>query len=342
MMWFGVLYGSIWFHFLAIAAAFVILFRGADLFVDAAVGISENLHLPRMLVGIIIVGLGTTAPEITVSVISAMRGESAFALGNALGSVVVDDGVALALAALLAPTAIIVDKVLLKRSGLFLILAAILAYILGFNGMISRLEGALLVLALFVYWTWSILAERKDRKNREPMELPKDAMPLNKCFLLFFIGLIGVIAASYAIVGSSEKVAHYFGVPEVIIGLTILAIGTSLPEISTAIVAARKGEGEISVGNILGADILNLLWITGVSSVVNPIDIRGENIELNLIFTRIPQVPSVHFGYIWTFIMFLTMLGILRSGYKLGKREGVILLVLYAIYFYMNFSMFAG
>ncbi len=338
-MWAEILYSSIWFHLAVIAAAFVILFRGADLFVDAAVGISENLHMPRMLVGIVIVGIGTTAPEITVSIISAMRGKSEFALGNALGSVIVDNGVALALAAILAPTLILIDKVIFKRNGYFLMAVACFTYILGFDGLITRFEGILLVLTLIGYWVWMFLAERSDKKKRTPPP-EADQAGIGRHVFNFLLGLAGVIMASYAVVGSAEVVALHFGVPEVIIGLTIIAIGTSLPEISTAIVAARKNEGEIAVGNILGANILNLLWIIGVSSLVNPIDIRGDRIDVGLVFTRLHDIPSVHFSFLWMFVLTFIMLAMMRTGYSLRKREGIILLALYAIYFYMNFSMF--
>lgn len=340
------LFSNIYISFFALLVAFALLVKSADIFVDSAVGISNDFGIPRMIVGIIVVGFGTTAPEIAVSVISAIRGNSEFALGNALGSVIVDDGVALALAALTAPAVIFVDKKILKTTGIFLITIDIIAYILAFNGIINRIEGSVLVLLLIVYFLIIINNEKKRRQeNKTSMmeeEIPEVKGKFTKHILMFALGLAGVVIASHIIVNSAEHIALHFGVPNVIVGLTIIAIGTSLPEISTAVIAARKGEGELAAGNILGADILNILWIVGVSSVVNPIDVSDKMIDVSLFGIEFNQIPSVHFSFIWMFIIVLTMLVLMRIKYSLTKMNGIILLTLYLIYFYMNFSMFAG
>ncbi len=337
---------SIFFQFATLIFAFAILFKSADLFVDSAVGISNDFGIPRIVVGIIIVGFATTAPEITVSIISAAKGKSEFALGNALGSVIVDDGIALGLAAILAPAAIMVDKRTLKTTGIFLLAVILLGYLLGFNGVFGRLEGSLFVLILLGYWGSMVWAERKrkakgfDISQDFPEISGHDKKPLSKHIIQLLIGLAGVIAASHLVVWSAEKIAIFYHVPEVIIGLTIIAIGTSLPEISTAIIAARKGEGELSVGNILGADILNILWIIGMSSIVNPIDVRHDKVHLSIFGFDFGIVGSIHFSFVWVMIIVVTMLTMMRTGYKLKKSEGIILIAMYAVYLLMNYSIF--
>ena len=338
------LLNNIYFNFALMIVAFLILVKSADLFVESAIGISNDFHIPRMIVGIIVVGFATTAPEIAVSVISALRGNSEFALGNAIGSVIVDDGVALAMAAIVAPTVIFIDKKIMKTTGIFLLSVAIITYVLAFNGIINRLEGMLLVVILLSYFTFIFVSEKKRHKikteeiSKSKLEIEKPN--IKKHAILFFIGLTGVIFASHLIVTSAEQIAIFFKVPNVIIGLTIIAIGTSLPEISTAIIAARKGEGELAVGNILGADILNLLWIIGISSIVNPINVISDKISVSLFSLKFHDIPSIHFSFSWMFIIVITMLVLMRLGYNLKRWKGYLLLSLYSIYFYMNFSMF--
>ncbi len=338
---------SIFFQFATLIFAFAILFKSADLFVDSAVGISNDFGIPRIVVGIIIVGFATTAPEITVSIISAAKGKSEFALGNALGSVIVDDGIALGLAALLSPVVIMIDKRTLKTTGIFLISVILLGYLLGFNGIFGRIEGVVFVLLLFAYWFAMVLGERRRRKQGIDItqDFPEisgyDKKPLHKHIIQLLIGLAGVVGASHLVVWSAEKIAIYFHVPEVIIGLTIIAIGTSLPEISTAIIAARKGEGEISVGNILGADILNILWIIGVSSMVNPIDVRADKVHIALLGHDFGVTGSIHFSFVWVILIVAAMLIFMRTGYRLRKQEGIALICMYLVYLLMNYSIFA-
>ena len=325
------LFENIFFNFFAMAAAFVFLFKSASFFVDSSVGIAETLRLPKMIVGIVLVGFATTAPEIAVSVQSAYLGYPELAFGNAIGSVICDDGVALALAAIVAPIAISIDKKILRTAGLFLVFIDILAYVLSLNGKISRMEGSVLVGLLIGYIIFVIYNEKRKRSipdsgeliNKETEDLPE--YKLKKYIMLFIAGLAGVIITSRVVVWSAVNIAEFYNVPEIIIGLTIVAIGTSLPEISTAVTAALKGEGEIAVGDIVGADILNILWIIGVSAVVRPIHLE----------TRI-----VHFSFLWMFLIVGTMLISMRIGYKLRKSSGVILLVMYFVYIFTNIKFF--
>lgn len=314
--------------------SFAILFKCADYFVTGAVGIAQVTRIPKMVVGIVLVGLATTAPEFGVSVQAAFLGHPEIALGNAIGSVICDDGVALALAAILSASVILINCRLLQTAGLFLLSIDILAYLLARNGTIGRVEGGIFVLILGLYFIFII-------KNRslsigvhqdQPREKEEDSYPqsrkishLKKPIFLFIAGIGGVILASRAVIWASIGIARHFSLSETIIGLTIIAIGTSLPEISTCITAARKGEGEIAVGDIIGADILNILWIIGVSSIVNPIQVDLE---------------VINFTFPFMIFIVAVMLVSMRLGCRLTKPKGVLLLGLYGLYFFLTLTLF--
>jgi cation:H+ antiporter len=324
----NVIIDNVYFNIFVLLGSFYILFKCSDYFVESAAGIASYYNLPKMLVGIIIVGFATTAPEIAVSTQAAYLGHPEIAFGNALGSVIADDGIALALAAIVAPAAIAITKDILKTAGLFLIGIDILAFFFALNGRISRLEGMVLVLLLVCYMIFVIYAEKRRKLHLlEIEELPggKDQINLKRLLILFAIGLVGVIVAARLVIRSSLIIARSFNVSETIIGLTVIAIGTSLPEISTCIVASLKGHGEIAVGDIVGADILNILWIIGVSSIVKAIELDR--------FT-------VLFSFVSMFVVVGTMLGSLRANYQLTRANGIVLLFLYLVYLYLNYRFF--
>jgi len=296
----------IYLYFGALIVSFALLFRSACLFVDGATGMARILNISKMVIGIVLVGIATTAPEFFVSVISAFLGKPEFALGNAVGSVICDDGIALALAALLAPAAILINCRVLKVVGVFL-----LAYIL----LLRRREFR------FEQNSPRITDTGKERERISSA----DRSLLKRLLLRFMLGLAGVIASSYIVVWAARHIAEYFSLSETIIGLLVLAIGTSLPEISTCITAAIKGEGEIAVGNIIGADILNVLWIIGVSAVVNPITV---------------ELKVMNFSFPYMILIVLVMLISMRIRCRLGKVKGLILLALYALYVFLALRLF--
>ena len=326
----------IYFYLAALIVSFAILFKCADFFVEGASGIARVMNLSKMVVGIVLVGMATTAPEFCVSVIAAFLGHLEISLGNAIGSVICDDGIALALAAILAPTAILVNCRILKTTGLFLLSIDILAYLLAKNGTIGRIEGISFIFILGIYFIFILRKQRfsfnKDNHDTDSSnEKKKNSSPIKKALLkkyiyLFIGGVIGVIFTSRLVVWAAVNIAEYFSVSKTIIGLTIVAIGTSLPEISTCITAALKREGEIAVGNIIGADIFNILWIIGVSSIVNPI-----KVELDII----------NFAFPFMILIVFTMLVAMRIGCRLGKLKGLVLFGLYIVYFFLTLKLFA-
>jgi cation:H+ antiporter len=323
----------IYLYFAVLILSFAILFKCADWFVKGASSIAEVLNVSKMIIGIMLVGMATTAPEFFVSIIASYIGHPEIALGNAVGSVICDDGIAMALAALLAPAAILINCRTLKAIGLFLLSVDFLAYFLARNGQIGRGEGFVFILILAAYYIFMIRSHRSNifRTDQENERLGKGHSSslrkgqLKKPVLFFIGGIAGVIITSRVIVWSAINIAKFFRISEIIIGLTVVAIGTSLPEISTCITAALRREGEIAVGNIIGADILNILWIIGIASLVNPIKV---------------EVQVVNFTFPFMILVVTTMLIAMRIGCRIGKIKGLILLALYLVYLFLTLSLF--
>ncbi len=315
--------------------SFALLFKCADFFVDGACGIAKILSIPKLIIGIVLVGLATTAPEFGVSVYASFLGKPELALGNAIGSVICDDGVALAFAAVLTPVAILVNCRMIRIIGVFLLSIDFLAYFMARNGILGRAEG-LVLLGLLVFYFFLIFKNPNFRFHTEELDescsienkansLRSKYTELRRPAIYFLMGLVGVVLTSRAVVWAAESIALHFAVSEIVIGATIVAIGTSLPEISTCITAALKGEGEIAVGNILGADVLNVLWIIGVASVVRPISV---------------DLDIINFAFPYMILIVTVMLVLMMIGCRLAKIKGVILFLLFIIYILLTLKLF--
>lgn len=322
--------------FLVMILSFAVLFKCADWLVDGASALARILNIPKMIVGIVLVGLATTAPEFGVSVVSAFLKHPEIALGNAVGSVICDDGIAIALAAILAPSAIMINCRILKTASVFLLSIDVGAYLLAKNGTVGRAEGLLFIFVLCLYFIFILKYQRSDfsisgqeigKENRgEEVSFLEKKARLKKPLLLFFVGIVGVFITSRGVLWAAIRIARHFDISETVIGLTVIAIGTSLPEISTCITAVLKGEGEIAVGDIIGADILNILWIIGMSAIVRPIEVEKE---------------VINFAFPYMILVVAIMLGAMRIGCRLGKAKGLLLLALYIIYIYLTLTFFA-
>jgi len=317
----------IYLYFIVLAVSFLVLFKCADFFIDGSVGMAHVFRIPKLTVGIVFVGLATTAPELAVSVQAAFLGHPEISLGNAVGSVITDDGVAMALAGILASTAIIVNCRVLRIVGAFLLAVDFFAYFLVRNGVVSRGEGVILLILLILYFAVIILMQKskkgflsvpKEQSVVKELDDKEDRRKMiRKCVFLFLAGIIGVIITSRIIIWSAVNISRYFSISETIIGLTVIAIGTSLPEISTAVTAAVKGEGEIAVGNILGADVLNILWIIGMSAVVRPINV---------------EAGVVRFTFPYMILIVTVMLASMGIGCRFGRIKGALLIFFYVVY----------
>ena len=309
--------------------AVLILWKCADWFVEGAVGVAERMHVPQMLVGMVLVSMATTSPELMTSLMAALKGRPETALGNAVGSVVIDASVALGLAAVLSVVPLKADPGIFRSSAVFLLFVIASAFIFTLNGELGRVEGMLLVGMYLIYTTYSYLQvkRRKEELGIEPEEIKEEvhlieekiaAMSMQKIGLLFGVGFVGVMFGSHLLLLGAEGIAARIGMSNVVMGLTVTAIGTSTPEIATCVASARKGAGGIGVGNILGADILNICWVAGLSAIAHPL--AAETVDIYFMF------PAV-------FIIVGTMLLMLRQGYQLSRANGAVLLGL-ALAFY--------
>jgi len=320
---------------LCIIASVAILWKTADWFVEGAVGIAEKLGVPHMFVGLVIVSIATTSPELMASLLAAIEGRPEMALGNAIGSVSFDAGVALGLAALLSSKPLVADPGIFKSSAIMLIAVFILAFIMSLDGTLARQEGALLVGCYVVYISITYIYLSRLRKageavvpaeelELEEIEAELGQMSTGKIALLFAVGLLGVLLGAKLLLAGAVGLAEAFGVPNVIIGLFVVALGTSVPEIATCVTSALKGKSGIGIGNIIGADILNICWVAGLSATANPLSAPKE--------TMYVMFPGV-------FVIVIAMLGMLWHRYSLNRVHGVILLLLYVVYAIITFSI---
>jgi cation:H+ antiporter len=305
----------------ALLLSFVILAKSADVFVDCAVDLAYALKIPKLIIGIVLVSLATTAPELSVSFISAIRGKPQMALGNAVGSVICNGGLALGLTGFFALAAIHITPTVLRLSGSFLILVQIVLFLFILPDLVlTRPEGLILVV-LFVFYTYLLLTGAKrgkfplDEDFSDAKKLLKYSMPV--ICLIFTAALAGIILASEMIVSSATVIAKSFGIPEAVIAMTLVALGTSIPEVATCVVAAKKGHGAVAVGNILGANIMNICWVAGASAMANDLAISRK--EFNFMFPAMFAVMAV-------------MLGLLWHKKRITRKKSAVLLTLYALY----------
>ena len=309
---------------------FFLLIKGADIFVSGASNISKKLGIPSVIVGLTIVSLGTSAPELAVSVISSIEGSNEIAVGNVLGSNLFNTLMVLGVTTIIM--ALTIKKSDIKRDFSINILVTILLLILTFTTLpggednyISRLDGIILLIGCISYIIYLILSVKVGKTTSENIheELALEStneVNIFKSILKLIIGVAGIIIGGQLVVDSATFIATSLGMSEKLVGLTIVAVGTSLPELVTSVVAAVKGEEDIALGNILGSNIFNILLIIGLSSAISPIAVSH-----NLIFDFV-------FLIVVTLIIGI-MIFINKSEEKrFGKKEGIILVVFYAIY----------
>jgi len=311
-----------------IILSFVVLFKSADIFVEASVGLAERFRVPRLVIGIVLVSLATTAPELTVSLMAALRGNPEIALGNAIGSVICDDGLALGLAGVCTVAPIVIVPSVLKSSGVFLIAIQLITFLfVARDFTLERWEGVVLVMlfAGYICFLFRQHARGELREAAVPDVGKKRRASAVKLLILFICALAGIIVASEFVITSAITIARSFHISEGVIALTLVALGTSVPEVATCITAARKGEGAIAVGNILGADIMNICWVAGASAIAHDLTLGKKDIMF--------MFPSM-------FIIVGVMLVMLRMGYTHSRSKGLILFCLYLCYLVSFFVFF--
>ena len=263
----------------AIVVGLFLLVWSADRFVDGAVGVARFFGMSTFLIGMVIVGFGTSAPEMVVSILSAMNDTPQLALGNAYGSNIANIALILGVTALIAP--VVVQKQAMSRDIPVLIAMTALTVLLLVDGNVSLIDGAVLLVAFVAIMGFNILSELKAKRKRrksggasdisEVEEIPAEGVSIGKAVLSLLVGLVLLIVSSRMLVWGAVYMAHALGVSDLLIGLTIVAVGTSLPELASSIAAARRGENDLAVGNVIGSNIFNTLVVVGLASVIAPI-----------------------------------------------------------------------
>ena len=308
----------------AIIAGFAILVWSADKFVDGAAATAKHLGMPTLLIGIIIVGFGTSAPEMVVSAIAAMEGNTGLALGNAIGSNIVNIALILGITAVIAPITVN-SKIVRKEIPILLLIVLFSGYLL-FDNTLTFAEGILLLIGFFALVGWSIYAAIKGKgdalESDMEDELIEHAMSLKVGIIWLIIGLVLLIASSRLLVWGSVGVATEFGVSDLIIGLTIVALGTSLPELAASIIAARKGEHDIAIGNIVGSNMFNILAVIGIATVIAPMN----NIPLEVLQRDWVVMLAV------TIALLVMSYGLRAKNGVITRVEGTILVLCYVAY----------
>ncbi|PSF14193.1 calcium/sodium antiporter [Marinobacter shengliensis] len=263
---------------LAILAGLALLVWSADRFVEGSAATAGHFGMPPLLIGMVVVGFGTSAPEMVVSALAASQGNPGLALGNAYGSNITNIALILGITALLAPIA--VHSQVMRKELPILALVTLAAAWLLFDGELSRLDaaGLLVLFALLLGWSiWSGMRKNDDAFATEmDAELAAHPMPIRKAIIWLVVGLLLLIISSRILVWGAVDLATRFGVSDLVIGLTIVAIGTSLPELASSIIAARKGEHDLALGNILGSNLFNTLAVVGIAGSIAPMAVADE------------------------------------------------------------------
>lgn len=319
---------------LAILVGFGLLIWSADLFVDGASATARHLGMPSLLVGMLIVGFGTSAPEMVVSAMAAADGNSQLALGNAIGSNLVNVGLILGVTALLIPLTVH-SRIVRRELPLLLAISALLGVFL-WDGQITRLEGALLVLGFFALVGWTIFTGLRGRADPLAVEsaqaLEQPRLSLGRAAIYLAVGLALLIVSSRILVWGAVTVAQALGVSDLIIGLTIVALGTSLPELAAAISAARKGEHDIAVGNVVGSNMFNLLAVVGIAGTISPMlqlpaEVLSRDFASMVVFTVLLMVMGYGFHRKST----AADAGVEKAG-RINRVEAGVLLTLFVAY----------
>ena len=309
----------------------VCLIKGGDWFVDGATGIARRFHLPELLIGATVVSIGTTLPEVMVSTTSALGGHGEIAYGNAIGSIICNTALIAALTIAVRPGK--VDPKSLRTPVIFFFLAALFyAGIAYTTGYFSRAAGLILLALFVVYMVMTVRQMTAKPAAAAPEEPAAETEPLSRELILLVVGAVLIAIGANLLVDNGTLIAQALGVPESVIALTFVALGTSLPELVTAITSLVKGHSALSLGNIIGANLFNLVLVSGVSVALAPFSIpqtaqiAGHNASLVM---DIPVMFAV--------MLLLTVPALLRG--KLSRIQGIVLLAIYAVFCAIQFSI---
>jgi cation:H+ antiporter len=308
---------------LAILGGFILLVWSADRFVEGAAATAKYAGMPSLLIGMVIVGFGTSAPEMVVSAMAAIDGNPDLALGNALGSNIVNTGLILGLTAIITPI-LVQSKIVKKEIPLLLLIGLALGYFL-WDGVLTRFESVLLLLGFFLLIGWSIFSAMRGKgdtlESEMDNELVEHAMPIKKAVFWLVLGLVLLIVSSRVLVWGAVSIAEALGVSDLVIGLTIVALGTSLPELAASIIAVKKGEHDIAIGNVVGSNMFNLLAVVGIAGVISPMtSLSADVLSRDWLVMMAMTLALLFMAY-----------GFRRAG-RINRFEGAGLLVAFCAY----------
>ena len=310
---------------------FFLITKGADIFIDCTVKIGRKTGISELILGATIVSFATTLPELTVSVFASIDNYTTMSLGNAVGSIICNTGLILGLVVIISPFK--VDKNMFSSKSIILLISVLTLMVLGANGSISRGDGFILIVLLIVFMYSNIKSVSGKNRINSPNNMQSNSCDNIKSSkhenlkvgVLFVLGLIMMVVGSKLLVDNGVKIANSIGVPQGIISLTVIALGTSLPELVSSLTAIKKKHHEISVGNILGANILNIVSVIGISSLINDLPILSQNMRIDFEFM--------------TIILLILILPTIESG-KLYRVQGLLLLSSYIIYITTLYFMY--
>lgn len=304
---------EILFQICLMAVGFALLIKGADLFVDGASGIAARLGIPQLVIGLTIVAMGTSAPEAAVSISAALKGNAEITIGNIVGSNILNILIILGITSVIISVKVAASTIKYELPFMIAITAVLL--LLGYTGgNITFSEGILLWILFILYLTYLFVMAKR---NKDETDDKQEEKPLWKLIIFILLGLFMIVFGSDISVDGASAIAKAVGISERFIGLTIVALGTSLPELVTSIAAARKGKADIAIGNIVGSNIFNILFVVGTTSLITPVVFASNFI----IDTAIAIAAGI-----------LLLVGVLRKK-ELSRVTGIIMLVCYGVYF---------
>jgi len=308
-----------------------LLTLGGEALIRGALGVAKRLGVSPLLSGLVIVGFGTSMPELMVSVDANISGQPDIAVGNVIGSNIANILLVLGLCAIITPLSVTVLS--LKRDALTMVSASLLFVLLALNGIISQLDGVICLIILMFYLVWAYQTEKAteipsaELHQAQAETVEKVPLTMGISLLAAFIGLILMIVGSKVLLMGAVAIAQNFGVSEALIGLTMVAVGTSLPELTITVIAALRKQADVAVGNVLGSNIFNILGILGISAFIKPLEIHG----------RIASVDQ------WIMLASAVLLLLfLFTGRRLNRFEASVLLAGYITYMFLSFTVLAN
>ena len=307
---------------------FILITKGADIFINCTVDIGKKTNISEIILGATIVSFATTLPELTVSLFASLDGHTTMSLGNAVGSIICNTGLILGLVAFISPFR--VDKNMFFSKSTLLLVCVVLLLLLGIDKSITKMDSMVLLtmLGIYMYSNYRSVVKKDGKSSVNNTHKVKGRYNLSewtKTFLFFGLGLIMMIIGSRLLVDNGVILAEYIGIPQGVISLTVIALGTSLPELVSSLTAIRKKHHGISVGNVLGANILNIVSVIGISSIPNDIPILSQNMNIDFPFM---------------IILLLTLILPTIKNNKLYRIQGLIMLVIYLIYIGTLYTMY--